>query len=417
MDPHVLSTTSELDATRLAEVRADFPALAVEVSGQPLAYLDNAATAQKPQAVIDRLDQYYREENANVHRGVHALSQRATDAYEGARQQIADFIGASSAREIVITRGTTEAINLIAQSFGGSWGPGDEVIVSEMEHHSNIVPWQLLAERTGIKLRVVPVTEDGELDLGEFHMLLSSRTKLVALVHVSNTLGTVNPVRRIIADAHGMGVPVMLDGAQSVPHAPVNVSDLDVDFYCFSSHKLFGPTGVGVLYGKAELLEAMTPWQGGGDMIEQVDFAGTTFNEIPHKFEAGTPHIAGVIGMAAAADYVDSLGWDWIKRQEQDLLDYSTGRLQAIDGLRVVGTAPKKAAVISFLLGEAHPYDVGTVLDRLGVAVRTGHHCTQPLMKRYGIPGTVRASFAFYNTREEVDRLVSSLERAAGMLG
>ena len=417
MDPHVLSTTSELDATRLAEVRADFPALAVEVSGQPLSYLDNAATAQKPQSVIYRLDQYYREENANVHRGVHALSQRATDAYEGARQQIADFIGASSAREIVITRGTTEAINLIAQSFGGSWGPGDEVIVSEMEHHSNIVPWQLLAERTGIKLRVVPVTEDGELDLGEFHMLLSSRTKLVALVHVSNTLGTVNPVRRIIADAHGMGVPVMLDGAQSVPHAPVNVSDLDVDFYCFSSHKLFGPTGVGVLYGKAELLEAMTPWQGGGDMIEQVDFAGTTFNEIPHKFEAGTPHIAGVIGMAAAADYVDSLGWDWIKRQEQDLLDYSTGRLQAIDGLRVVGTAPKKAAVISFLLGEAHPYDVGTVLDRLGVAVRTGHHCTQPLMKRYGIPGTVRASFAFYNTREEVDRLVSSLERAAGMLG
>ena len=401
----------------LSKIRAQFPILTREVNGHPLAYLDNAASAQKPQAVIDRLDQYYREETANVHRGVHALSQRATDAYEGARQQIADFIGASSAREIVITRGTTEAINLIAQSFGGSWGPGDEVIVSEMEHHSNIVPWQLLAERTGIKLRVVPVTEDGELDLGEFHMLLSSRTKLVALVHVSNTLGTVNPVRRIIADAHGMGVPVMLDGAQSVPHAPVNVSDLDVDFYCFSSHKLFGPTGVGVLYGKAELLEAMTPWQGGGDMIEQVDFAGTTFNEIPHKFEAGTPHIAGVIGMAAAADYVDSLGWDWIKRQEQDLLDYSTGRLQAIDGLRVVGTAPKKAAVISFLLGEAHPYDVGTVLDRLGVAVRTGHHCTQPLMKRYGIPGTVRASFAFYNTREEVDRLVSSLERAAGMLG
>jgi len=285
-----------------------------------------------------------------------------------------------------------------------------------MEHHSNIVPWQLLSERTGARLRVVPVTDEGELDLEEFRMMLSKRTKLVALVHVSNSLGTINPVRRIIADAHSMGVPVLLDGAQAVPHAKVDVKELDVDFYSLSSHKMFGPTGVGLLYGKAEHLEAMPPWQGGGDMIEQVDFAGTTFNEIPHKFEAGTPHIAGVIGMGAAADYMEDIGWEVIASREQDLLTYGTERLAAIDGLRIVGTAPQKAAVISFLLGNAHPYDVGTVLDRLGIAVRTGHHCTQPLMKRYGIPGTVRASFAFYNTREEIDRLAAGLERAASML-
>jgi cysteine desulfurase/selenocysteine lyase len=401
----------------IEDIRADFPILDQEVNGQRLVYFDNAATGQKPKAVIDRLTTYYQEENANVHRGVHTLSQRATDAYEGARARMASFIGAREAREVVITRGTTEAVNLLANTFGASWGPGDEVIVSEMEHHSNIVPWQLLAERTGIRLRVIPVTEDGELDLEEFQILLSSRTRLVSLVHVSNTLGTVNPVRRIISDAHSMGVPVMLDGAQAVPHAPVNVADLDVDFYCLSSHKMFGPTGVGLLYGKAEHLEAMPVWQGGGDMIEQVDFAGTTFNEIPHKFEAGTPHIAGVIGMAASADYLEALGWNWIKSQEQDLLDYATSRLRQIPALRIVGTAPKKAAVISFLIGQTHPYDVGTVLDRLGIAVRTGHHCTQPLMKRYGIPGTVRASFAFYNTREEIDRLTDGLERAARMLG
>lgn len=404
------------DSRTIEDIRADFPILDQEVNGQRLVYFDNAATGQKPAAVLDRLQTYYREENANVHRGVHTLSQRATDAYEGARSRMASFIGAREAREVVITRGTTEAVNLVANTFGAAWGPGDEVIVSEMEHHSNIVPWQLLAERTGIRLRVIPVTDDGELDLEEFQILLSSRTRLVSLVHVSNTLGTVNPVRRIISDAHSMGVPVMLDGAQAVPHAPVNVAELDVDFYCLSSHKMFGPTGVGLLYGKAEHLEAMPVWQGGGDMIEQVDFAGTTFNEIPHKFEAGTPHIAGVIGMAAAADYLESVGWNWIKNQEQDLLDYATGALRRIPGLRIVGTAPKKAAVISFLLGQSHPYDVGTVLDRLGIAVRTGHHCTQPLMKRYGIPGTVRASFAFYNTRDEVDRLVNGLERAARML-
>lgn len=397
-------------------VRADFPALQTEVHGHRVAYFDNAATAQKPQAVLDRIDQYYREENANVHRGVHTMSQLATDAYEGARERMASFLGASDSREIIFTRGTTEAINLVASSLGTSFGTGDEIIVSAMEHHSNIVPWQLLSERTGVKLRVVPVTDDGELDIEEFQILLNERTRLVALVHVSNSLGTVNPVRRIIADAHGLGVPVLLDGAQATPHAPVNVQELDVDFYCLSSHKMFGPTGVGVLYGKAEHLESMPPWQGGGDMIEEVSFSGTTFNEIPHKFEAGTPNIAGVIGMAAAADYLESLGWSWIKKQEQDLLEYATGQLRQIEGLRIIGTAPKKAAVVSFLIGATHPYDVGSVLDRLGIAVRTGHHCTQPLMKHYGIPGTVRASFAFYNTRSEIDRLAEGLQRAAQML-
>ena len=397
-------------------VRADFPALQTEVHGHRVAYFDNAATAQKPQAVLDRSDQYYREENANVHRGVHTMSQLATDAYEGARERMASFLGASDSREIIFTRGTTEAINLVASTLGTSFGAGDEIIVSAMEHHSNIVPWQLLSERTGVKLRVVPVTDDGELDIEEFQILLNERTRLVALVHVSNSLGTVNPVRRIIADAHGLGVPVLLDGAQATPHAPVNVQELDVDYYCLSSHKMLGPTGVGVLYAKAEHLESMPPWQGGGDMIEEVSFSGTTFNEIPHKFEAGTPNIAGVIGMAAAAEYLESLGWSWIKKQEQDLLEYATARLRQIDGLRIIGTAPKKAAVISFLIGATHPYDVGSVLDRLGIAVRTGHHCTQPLMKHYGIPGTVRASFAFYNTRSEIDRLAEGLQRAAQML-
>jgi len=405
------ANTPDLDA-----VRAAFPALQTEVHGHQVAYFDNAATAQKPQVVLDRIDQYYRQENANVHRGVHTMSQLATDAYEGARERMASFLGASDSREIIFTRGTTEAINLVASSFGRSFGPGDEIIVSAMEHHSNIVPWQLLCERTGARLQVVPVTEDGELDIEEFRILLNARTRLVALVHVSNSLGTINPVRRIITDAHGLGVPVLLDGAQATPHAPVNVQELDVDFYCLSSHKMFGPTGVGVLYGKAEHLEAMPPWQGGGDMIEEVSFTGTTFNEIPHKFEAGTPNIAGVIGMAAAADYLETLGWSWIKQQEQDLLAYATTQLSGIEGLRIIGTAPKKAAVLSFLVGATHPYDVGSVLDRLGIAVRTGHHCTQPLMTQYGIPGTVRASFAFYNTRPEIDRLAEGLRRAAQML-
>lgn len=401
---------------KLDLVRADFPVLATRVHGQQIAYLDNAATSQKPQVVIDRISTYYQHENANVHRGVHTLSQIATDTYEDSRKRIAEFIGARSSREIVFTRGTTDSINLVAACLGVQGiGAGDEILISEMEHHSNIVPWQLLCERSGAKLRVIPVSESGELEYDEFERMLSERTKLVALVHVSNSLGTINPVRRIVSDAHVIGVPVLLDGAQAAPHMRVDVSDLDVDFYCLSSHKLFGPTGFGVLFGKAELLEALPPYQGGGDMIDEVDFAGTTFNEIPHKFEAGTPNIAAAIGFATALDYLDELGYDWIAEQEADLLAYSTSRLKEIEGIRIVGEAENKASVVSFLLGNTHPYDVGTVLDRLGIAVRTGHHCTQPLMKRYGIPGTVRASFAFYNTREEIDRLVSGLFKAEQM--
>lgn len=401
----------------LESIRADFPALHQEVNGQPLVYLDNAATAQKPRAVLDAISNYYERDNANVHRGVHTLSQRATDAYEGARERIARFLGASSSREIIFTKGTTDAINLVASSFGGSkLGPGDEVLISEMEHHANIVPWQLLCERIGAVLKVVPVSAEGDLIYDEFQLMLTERTKLVSLVHVSNSLGTINPVRQIIADAHSMGIPVMLDGAQAIPHGKVNVSDLDVDFYCFSSHKLFGPTGFGVLYGKASLLEDMPPYQGGGDMIEEVDFEGTTFNEIPHKFEAGTPHMAGAIATAAAIEYVEEVGYDFVAKQELELLAYATNKLKSIEGIRIIGEAKEKASVISFLVGSSHPYDVGTILDKMGIAVRTGHHCTQPLMKRFGVPGTVRASFAFYNTRAEVDRLAEALVRVSGML-
>jgi len=398
----------------LERIRSDFPILDKTINGHQLAYLDNAATAQKPRFVVDRIDKYYTEENANVHRGVHSLSQTATEAYEGARSRIASFLGASNPREIVFTRGTTEAINLVASSMGVSGiEKGDEIVVSEMEHHSNIVPWQLLCERTGATLRVVPVSDSGELEYDEYQARLNERTKLVALVHVSNSLGTINPVRHIISDAHSMGIPVLLDGAQAAPHMKVDVSNLDVDYYCVSSHKMFGPTGFGVLYGKEAILEALPPYQGGGDMIEEVDFAGTTFNELPHKFEAGTPHIEGAVGFAAAIDYLEGIGFDWISEQESDLLTYATGRLRDIEGLRIVGEARQKASVISFLLGNSHPYDVGTVLDKLGIAVRTGHHCTQPLMKRYDIPGTVRASLAFYNTRDEIDRLVDGLKKAA----
>lgn len=399
-------------------IRDDFPALSVMVHGHRIAYLDNAATSQKPQAVIDRISRYYQSENANVHRGVHTLSQTATTAYESARDRICQYIGAGNRSEIIFTRGTTDAINLVASSWGrGHLGPGKTVVVTEMEHHSNIVPWQLICNETGARLRPVHVLDNGELDLDDYQLaLLEGDVAIVSVVHASNTLGTINPVARMISDAHGLGIPVLLDGAQALPHGPVNVRDLDCDFYCFSSHKAFGPTGFGVLYAKQHLLEAMPPYQGGGDMIDEVDFDGTTFNEPPHKFEAGTPHIAGAIGMAAAIDYVTAIGHDWIRTQEQDLLTYATGSLQDIDGVRIVGTAKNKVSVVSFLLGDTHPYDVGSILDRLGIAVRTGHHCTQPLMKRYGIPGTVRASFAFYNTREEVDRLVDGLKKAHTML-
>lgn len=400
------------------DIRRDFPALSVQVHGHPVAYLDNAATSQKPQVVLDRIQRYYQEENANVHRGVHTLSQTATTAFEAARDRIQSYIGAESRSEIIFTRGTTDAINLVASAWGRTHlGPGKTVLLTEMEHHSNIVPWQLICSETGARVRAVHVLDNGELDYDDYQRaLMEDDVAIVSVVHASNTLGTVNPVKRMISDAHALGIPVMLDGAQALPHGPVNVQELDCDFYCLSSHKAFGPTGFGVLYGKRELLDAMPPYQGGGDMIEEVDFSGTTFNELPHKFEAGTPHIAGAIGFAAALDYVESLGHDWIRSREQDLLTYATQALGDVPSIRLVGTAKSKVSVVSFLLGNTHPYDVGTILDRLGIAVRTGHHCTQPLMKRYGIPGTVRASFAFYNTREEVDRLVAGLQKANDLL-
>ncbi|GIV58920.1 cysteine desulfurase [Rhodocaloribacter litoris] len=411
--PTALETTFDVE-----RIRADFPALHQEIHGHPLVYFDNAATSQKPRPVIDRLRAYYERENSNVHRGVHTLSQQATDAYEAARARVARLINATGPQEIVFTRGTTEAVNLVADAYGRlAVRPGDEIVVSAMEHHSNIVPWQLLCRRTGARLRVAPVDDTGELIYEEYLALLGERTKLVALVHVSNTLGTVNPVRQAIRDAHALGIPVLIDGAQAVPHMAVDVRALGCDFYCFSSHKMFGPTGLGVLYAKTPWLDRLPPYQGGGDMIETVSFDGTTFNEPPHKFEAGTPHIAGAIGLAAAIDYLASIGYDAIARHEHDLLAYATERLTEIDGVRIIGTAAHKAAVVSFLVGDIHPYDTGTILDRLGIAVRTGHHCTQPLMQRFGIPGTVRASFALYNTRDEIDRLVEGIHRVKKLFG
>jgi cysteine desulfurase/selenocysteine lyase len=415
-EPSPAAAAEAFDADRL---RARFPALAQTVYDDvPLTYLDNAATSQKPQGVLDRLERYYAQENSNVHRGVHRLSQQATDAYEGAREAIATLINAPDARQVIYTRGTTEALNIVASSFGRSvLHEGDEVIVSEMEHHSNIVPWQMACDATGASLRVIPVTDDGELEMEAFRDLLNERTRIVAITHISNALGTINPVEQIIREAHQHDVPVVIDGAQSVPHLPVDVQALDADFYAFSGHKMFGPTGIGVLYGKAEHLEQMPPYQGGGDMIDQVSFEKTTYDELPHKFEAGTPHIAGAIGLGAAAEFLQELDWDAVHRHEDDVLTYATDRLQALDGVTLIGTAREKASVLSFVLDDIHPYDAGTVLDRMGVAVRTGHHCTQPLMKRLGIPGTIRASFALYNTRADADRLVDGLEKVRQMLG
>ena len=399
-------------------VRADFPALDQEVHGRPLVYLDNAATSQKPQAVLDRLRDYYAQENANIHRGVHALSQRATDAYEAARQEIAHFIGAEDDAEVIFTRGCTEGINLVASTFGRtSVREGDEVVISAMEHHSNIVPWQMLCEQQGARLRVIPISDAGELDYDAYLDLLSGKTKLVAVAHISNALGTINPVQAMIRDAHARGIPVLVDGAQAVPHGPVDVRELDADFYCFSGHKTFGPTGIGVLYGKRQHLEAMPPYQGGGDMIDEVTFERTTYNTLPHKFEAGTPHIAGVLGLAEAVRYLQKLGPDAVRQYEADLLTYATEQVKQIDGVRLVGTAREKASVLSFLMADVHPYDAGLLLDRMGIAVRTGHHCTQPLMRRLGIPGTIRASFAFYNTRADVDRLVEGLREVRRQMG
>ena len=393
-------------------VRRDFPILSREIGGKPLVYLDSAATSQKPQVVIDALVAYYSDINANVHRGVHTLSQEATDAYEGGRSRVRQFINAAEDAEIIFTRGTTEGINLVAQTLGAQRAEqGSEVIISNMEHHSNVVPWQILCEQRGARLRVVPINEDGELLMDEYEKLLGPQTALVSIVHMSNALGTINPVKDIVAMAHSHGVPVLLDGAQSAPHLPVDVRDLDCDFYAFSGHKLFGPTGIGVLYGKRELLESMPPYQGGGEQIKSVTYEKTIYNDLPYKFEAGTPHIAGVVGLGAAIDYVNDIGLERAAAYEHELLEYGTEQLQAIEGLRLIGTARQKASVLSFLLDGIHPHDIGTVLDTQGIAIRTGHHCAQPLMQRFQIPATARASLAFYNTKAEIDALVEGIHR------
>lgn len=399
-------------------VRRDFPILHQTVNGKPLAYLDNAASSQRPRAVIDAIVRYYERDHANVHRGVHALSQRATDAYEGARDVVRRFINARDTKEVIYVRGTTEAVNLVAQSFvRPKAGPGDEILISALEHHANIVPWQLVCEQTGATLKVIPISTSGEVDFAAFERMIGPRTKMLALAHVSNALGTVVPVEKFIAVARKHGVPVLLDGAQAVPHMKVDVQALGCDFYCFSGHKMLGPTGIGILYGRQALLEAMPPWQGGGDMILTVTFEKTTYNQLPWKFEAGTPHISGAIGLAAAINYLDGVGMEHIAAQEHELLEYATAKLAALPGLRIVGTAPAKAAVVSFVLDGIHPHDIGTILDTEGVAIRTGHHCAMPVMDFFRIPATARASFAFYNTRAEVDRLVAALEHTRQVLG
>ena len=398
------------------KVREDFPILQREVYGKPLVYFDNGATTQKPRCVVEAITNEYYSVNANVHRGVHFLSQQATELHEASRETVRRFINARSTSEIVFTRGTTESINLLAASFGDAFmQAGDEVIVSVMEHHSNIVPWQLLAARKGIALKVIPMNDRGELLLDEYEKLFSDKTKIVCVAHVSNVLGTVNPVKRMIATAHAHGVPVLVDGAQSVPHMPVDVQDMDADFFAFSGHKVYGPTGVGVLYGKESWLDKLPPYQGGGEMIQSVSFEKTTFNELPYKFEAGTPDYIGTTSLAKALDYVSALGMDQIAAYEHELTRYAMERLRTIEGMRLFGEAEDKGSVVSFLVGNIHHFDMGTLLDRLGIAVRTGHHCAQPLMQRLGIEGTVRASFALYNTKEEVDVLVAGIERVSRM--
>ncbi|MCB1596321.1 MAG: cysteine desulfurase [Gammaproteobacteria bacterium] len=396
-------------------IRRDFPILHQQINGYPLAYLDSAASTQRPVQVIDTISRYYTQDHANVHRGVHTLSHRATDIYEGARESVRSFINARSTREIVFTRGTTEAINLVAATLGQRLTAGDEILISEMEHHSNIVPWQMLCERRGTILRVVPINDEGELLFDEYEKLLGKRTRLVAITHVSNALGSVNPVRQVIASAHVRGIPVLIDGAQAIAHQGVDVQALDCDFYAFSGHKMCGPTGIGVLYGREELLETLPPYQGGGDMILTVSFSGTTYNELPYRLEAGTPHIAGAAGLGAAVDYLRQVGMGNIASHEADLLTYASNALSALPGLRLVGTAAHKAGVVSFNVDGIHPHDVGTVLDQHGVAIRAGHHCAMPVMERFGIPGTARASFAFYNTRAEIDQMIDALRLAIRM--
>jgi cysteine desulfurase / selenocysteine lyase len=397
----------------LAACRLDFPALAQEVNKHRLVYLDSAASAQQPEAVIETVAEYQRHDHANVHRGVHTLSHRATDAYEGARDKVRAFINAESRREIVFTSGTTESINLVAQSFcRPRLGAGDRILITHLEHHSNIVPWQLVCEQTGATLAVVPIDERGELRVDAFETMLDDDVRLVAIAHVSNALGTVNPLRELIAKARRRDIPVLVDGAQAVPHMPVDVRELDCDFYAFSAHKMFGPTGTGILYGRESLLEAMPPYQGGGDMILEVSFAGTTYNELPYKFEAGTPNISGVVGLGAAIDYVQSIGMERIEAWERELHAHLVDSLAALDGVRLIGTAANKASVQSFLADGIHPHDLGTILDHQGVAIRTGHHCAMPVMDYFGIPGTARASLALYNTREDIDALIAAIGKA-----
>ncbi len=413
-----MNTTHPLGAAEVERIRKDFPILHQDVHGKPLAYLDNAATSQKPLPVIEAVRSFYEQDNAPVHRAVHLLAQRSTLAYEGARERVARFVGASDAREIVFTRGTTEAINLVAGSWGRrNVGPGDEILVTWMEHHSNIVPWQLLCEEVGARLVVLPIDDRGVLCMDELDSLLGDRTRLVALTHVSNALGTINPVAEITERARAAGARVLVDGAQSVPHMPVDVAALGCDFFAFSGHKMCAPPGIGALWARGELLDAMPPWQGGGEMIEVVTFEGSTWNVVPHKFEAGTPNTGGAVGLAAAIDYLEGVGLDRIAAHESALLDYGTGLLEKIPGLRLVGTAPDKAGVLSFVFDRIHAHDVGTILDAEGVAVRTGHHCAQPVMERYGIPATTRASLAFYNTRDDLDALARGLERVVEMFG
>jgi cysteine desulfurase/selenocysteine lyase len=397
----------------LALIREDFPILKQKIYGKPLIYLDSAATSQKPQVVINALVRYYTTANSNVHRGVHSLSQLATNNYEEARTKVRQLINASDDREIIFVRGTTEGINLVAQSYGGqNIGKGDEIVISAMEHHSNIVPWQILCQKQGAILRVIPINDSGEILLDKYEELLNPRTKLVSIVHLSNSLGTINPIEQIVSIAHRHKVPVLVDGAQSAPHMPIDVRKLGCDFYVFSGHKFYGPTGIGVLYGKSELLEAMPPYEGGGDMIKSVTFEKTIYNSLPYKFEAGTPNIAGAIGLGAAIDYVTNIGLDRIAAYEQDLLEYGISGLSSISGLRLIGTAREKAGILSFVLDGIHPHDIGTILDTEGIAIRAGHHCTQPLMDRLGLSATARASLAFYNNKEDIDSLVNGVRRA-----
>jgi cysteine desulfurase/selenocysteine lyase len=401
---------------RVAEIRADFPILSREVNGSPLVYLDNAATSQTPQAVIDVIVDYYARYNANIHRGVHALSQEATDAYEKARQTIQIHFNVAHAHEVILTSGTTHSINIVASGYSALLKAGDELLISALEHHSNIVPWQMLCEKTGAQLKVIPMLSDGTLDMDSYTELLSERTQLVFVNQVSNALGTVNPISAIVAQAHGVGAKVLVDGAQAAPHMATDIQALDIDYYVTSAHKLCGPTGVGMLYGKTKLLETLPPYQGGGEMIATVTFEKTTYADLPHKFEAGTPNIAGGIAFGAALDYINGIGLEAIAAYEQELLQYATEQMKGIEGLRIFGEAPQKTAVISFLVGAIHPYDMGSILDKMGIAVRTGHHCAQPIMDFYQIPGTIRASFSFYNTFEEVDRLVAGVKKAQMML-